>query len=110
MLLLFEDQTIYENYSPEEFQAEIAEHSKWIEQLGDRYLGGDPLEMPAKHIRGNGTMVTDGPFIEAKELVSGFYMIKAASHDEASDLAKGCPILRLGGSVEIREVMDIPAE
>ena len=64
--------------------------------------------MPSKHIKGNTKLITDGPFIEAKELVSGFYMLAAKDFEEASELARGCPILRLGGAVEVREVMEIP--
>lgn len=105
MLLLFENGSTYEDFSPEDMQKEIELHGKWIEELGERYAGGDPLEQPAKSVKGKDKVVTDGPYIESKELVSGYYFINAESLEEATEISKGCPVLRLGGSVEVREIM-----
>lgn len=105
MLLLFENGSTYEDFSPEDMQKEIEIHGKWIEELGDKYAGGDPLEHGAKSVKGKQKLVTDGPYIESKELVSGYYFIHANSLEEATDISKGCPVLRLGGSVEVREIM-----
>lgn len=105
MLILFEDQSIYNEFSPEEMQKEIEIHMKWIESLGDRFDSGEPLEHHARSIRGSGKLVTDGPYIESKELVSGYYIIEAENMEEAVELSKGCPVLRLNGSVEVREIM-----
>jgi hypothetical protein len=106
MLLLFENQDVYSDMGPEEFQKELMAHSKWIEELGSHYAGGDPLEQASKHIKSDNKMITDGPFIEAKELVSGYYILYAENMEVASRLAQGCPILRLGGAVEVRQIMD----
>jgi hypothetical protein len=57
-------------------------------------------------------IVTDGPFVEAKELVAGFWIIQAHSKEEALEWAKRCP-LEEGGVVEIRKVFencDFPPE
>lgn len=105
MLILFENGENYGDMSPEEFQKELEEHSKWIQQLGAHYDSGEPLENPSKTIRGKDKLVTDGPFIESKEMISGFYILHAESLEEATQLSKGCPILRLGGSLEIRPIM-----
>jgi hypothetical protein len=105
MLILFESAESYATMTPEEYQNEINEHGKWIAELGERYHSGEPLENDAFSIRGKEKLVTDGPFIEAKELVSGFYILTANSLEEATELSKGCPILRVGGSVEVRPVM-----
>ncbi len=105
MLILFESSDSYATMTPQEYQNEINEHATWIKELGERYHSGEPLENEAYSIRGKEKLVTDGPFIEAKELVSGFYIINANSLEEAIELSKGCPILRLGGSVEVRPVM-----
>lgn len=48
-------------------------------------------------------VITDGPFVELKEKLGGLAVIKAESLDEATTLAHGCPVLEIGGSVEIRE-------
>ena len=47
-------------------------------------------------------VVTDGPFIEVKEIVGGFSIVQAGTLDAAAELAKGCPIFQRGGSVEVR--------
>ncbi len=105
MLILFDNEDAFTDFSPEDMQNEIALHGKWMEQLGDRYNSGEALNQPAKSIHGKEKIVTDGPYIESKELVGGFYIINAESLEEATELAKGCPVLRLGGSIEVREVM-----
>lgn len=105
MLILFENEKTYTDFSPEDMQKEIELHMKWIEELGGHYESGDPLESPAKTVTGENKIVTDGPYIESKEFISGYYVIKANSLEEATKLSKGCPVLRLGGSVEVREVM-----
>ena len=105
MLLLFEHDDAYGSFSAEDMQKEIEIHEKWIEELGEHYDSGEPLEHAAMVVKGKDKFVTDGPYIEAKELVSGFYIIKAESLEQAAELAKGCPVLRLGGSIEVREIM-----
>jgi hypothetical protein len=49
---------------------------------------------------GNG--ITDGPYAEVKEILMGAATIKADSFEEAIEIAKGCPILQVGGTVEVR--------
>ena len=51
-----------------------------------------------------GDLVTDGPFIETKEVVVGFYVIEAPHLDAALELVRNNPILRDGGGVEVRPV------
>ena len=53
-------------------------------------------------------VVTDGPYVEVKEAIGGYSIIKASSLEEATELSKGCPILSVGGSVEVRPI--IPME
>jgi hypothetical protein len=65
--------------------------------------GGDGLQPTGRMVRPGGH-VSDGPFIEAKELVGGFSIIKASNYDQAVEYAKSCPILAGGGSIEIREL------
>jgi hypothetical protein len=52
-----------------------------------------------------GNVVTNGPYVEIKELIGGFSIIKADSIEEATELAKGCPVLNVGGNVEVREII-----
>jgi hypothetical protein len=52
-----------------------------------------------------GNVITDGPYAEVKEILMGVFGIKAGSIDEAVEIAKGCPILKVGGTVEVRPTM-----
>lgn len=107
MLILFENKNTYTDFSPEDMQKEIEVHLKWIEELGGNYQSGDPLEHSSKTVKGKGAVVSDGPYIESKELITGYYLLNANSLEEATELAKGCPVLRLGGTVEVREIMEM---
>ncbi|HJP62366.1 MAG TPA: YciI family protein [Mucilaginibacter sp.] len=52
-----------------------------------------------------GNVVTNGPYVEIKEIVGGLSIIRAESLEEATEIAKGCPIFNVGGCVEVREVI-----
>lgn len=90
--------------SPEDMQAAMEQWGIWFQQLGDKLVdGGDGLLPGGKVLKGDGT-ITDGPFIEAKELVGGYSILLAETVDEAVELAKGCPIAAMGGSIEVRQL------
>ena len=56
-------------------------------------------------VRGKNKVVTDGPYVEAKDLVLGFIIVEARDLAQAVELAAGCPMVEGGGgSVEIRPV------
>jgi hypothetical protein len=69
-----------------------------------RHPVGQPLDHAGKTVRGRDKVVTDGPYAESKDLVSGTLVIEAASLEEASELARDCPIFEFDGSVEVRPV------
>ena len=96
--------------SPEQAQASMQKWFDWIGELSSRgrYVGGDPLMKEGKTIQGKKPLVTDGPFAEGKELLGGYFIIKAESLEEATELAFGFPDFDMQGSVEIREIMKIP--
>lgn len=93
--------------SPEEAQANMQEWYNWVNQLSTKqvYVGGEPLLPSGKVMQGKDAVVTDGPFAEGKELVGGYFIVKAASLEEATELAKGFPDFGRQGSVEVREIM-----
>ncbi len=95
------------NMTPEETQQMMQKWFDWVDKLKakDLYIAGDPLTPDAKTVRGKNPVVTDGPFAETKELVGGYFIIKANSLEQAAELAKDCPDLTLGGTVEVREIM-----
>lgn len=107
LMLIRENLDNYGKMSPEEMQEDIAEHVKWVEELvkNGNFKGGNPLTPAGKHVKSDDKLVTDGPYIEAKEGVSGFYFLLANSLEEATEIAKGCPSLNAGGTLEIREII-----
>jgi hypothetical protein len=98
--------------SPTEIQQHLAKWNAWTNGLlaAGRLGGAHPLEHPAtgKTVRGRDRIVTDGPYAESKDLVSGTLLVEAASLQEAAELARDCPILELDGSVEVRPVLVPP--
>ena len=99
--------------TPEQMQQAMQSWMAWIDQMRAKgqYLGGDRLEdEPAKILRGpQGVPASDGPFVEAKEIVGGYMLIAAKSFAEASEIAKGCPGFENGWSVEIRQLYPRPS-
>jgi hypothetical protein len=99
--------------SPTELQAHLAKWNAWTNGLleAGKLANAAPLTHPpsGKTVRGRERIVTDGPYAESKDLVSGIVIVEAASLEEAAELAQGCPILELDGSVEVRPVLVPPA-
>jgi hypothetical protein len=96
-----------------------AEQDKWIAEYGaftegikqsGHYVGSERLESAAtasvvRHRNGR-VSITDGPFVETKETLGGFFMITAKDLDEAIQIASRIPGAR-HGSVEVRPVMEM---
>ncbi|AGA80487.1 YciI family protein [Echinicola vietnamensis] len=93
--------------SPEQMQERmnwlggIAAQNKIVDK-GNTLL---PSPESAKTIQPN-NVVTDGPYTEIKEFISGYLVVKAENIEEAVEMAKGNPIFdQVGGSIEVREVL-----
>src|SRR5262245_18775123 len=85
---------------PEEMSQSMQRWGAWIAegmQQGWMLNAGDGLTEEGRIVKAK--MVTDGPFVEAKEIVGGFSIVHAETLDAAAQLAKGCPGLLSGGSV-----------
>ncbi len=98
----------YGNMSPEEMQKIMQKWQAWINeglQKGWMLDAGDGLDKEGRIVNAR-KVVSDGPFIEAKEIVGGFSIIQADSLDTATEIAKGCPIFLRGGTVEVRPLKD----
>ena len=97
----------------EEEQAAIgAGHGKFIEDLkasGEFILTQalvDPSQAAVVRVRDNQPVVTDGPFLEAKEYLGGFYLIDVESKERALELAARIPDAAIEGlGVEVRQIM-----
>jgi hypothetical protein len=92
--------------SPEQMQEGIKQWQDWIGGIAaqGKFVSTNQLGFTGKTLKSNG-VVTDGPYAEVKEIVGGYIIVKANSLDEAMELAKGCPILFIGGHVEVRDIM-----
>jgi hypothetical protein len=94
--------------TPEQAQQSMKAWMAWMRDLetkGHLKNPGQPLEQAGKVVRGKQKAITDGPFVEIKDLVAGFTVVEAKDLTQAAELSTGCPILEGGGSVEIRPVM-----
>ena len=94
----------YGTLSPEEMQQMLQKWQTWIAdglQMGWMLDAGDGLKREGRVVNAK-KVVSDGPFIEVKEVVGGFSIVQADTLDAAAELAKGCPIFLRGGSVEVR--------
>jgi hypothetical protein len=109
LLLLHERPADFVNHTPEEFQAMFTEYMAWSEKIkaDGAYVSGNKLkDEGGKSIvkNGDGMRVTDGPFIEAKEVIGGYYLIAASDYAAAVKVSEGCPHLKYGGRIEVREI------
>jgi hypothetical protein len=92
------------NLTPEQIQQNMHKWEKWIGeglQKGWMLDPGDGLTKEGCVVNAK-KVVTDGPFMESKEIVGGFSIVQADSLEAAAQLAKGCPGLLTGGTVEVR--------
>jgi len=93
--------------SPEQRQKHLEKWVAWFKDLNGKGViknPGHPLEDTGKVVNGTHKTVKDGPFAEAKDVVAGFIVVEANDLAHAVELSKGCPILEVGGSVEVRPV------
>lgn len=89
--------------SAAEMQAMLAQWHQWKSAFPAIVDMGDAL-LPTGHAI-KGGVVTDGPTIESKEIVSGYSIVEAANYDAALVVAKACPILFMpGASIEVRQL------
>ena len=93
--------------TPAELREIMARFGAWMGELSAKRIvvSTNGLEPAGKIVREpGGTVITDGPYAEAKEIVGGYILINAASLDEAVEIARGCPGLHYRLAVEVRPV------
>jgi len=106
MLLFRQPNYDYSKASPEEMQALTKKWKDWaggIAAQGKLASNGPRLALEGKVLKAGG-VITDGPFVEIREMLGSFLIVKADSLEEATTLAHGCPALEANGSVEIRPI------
>ena len=106
LILICEDENAYATATPDVLQQVMEAHGRFAEQVpekGGKIVEGRALQPTSTATTIRGDVVTDGPFIETKEAVGGYYLIEARDLDHALDIAKLCTA-RFGG-VEVRPIM-----
>ena len=110
-LLIYDQPGTYDGLSEEEHGTVHGEYMAISED--DRVFGGAQLQPvgTATTVRVNGgdPLVTDGPFADTKEVFGGFYLLEADDLDAALAVAARIPAARLGGSVEVRPIVERPS-
>ena len=94
--------------TPEKTQQSMNKWRAWFKEMTDRgqlKSVGQPLERAGRLVVGKTKSVTDGPFTETKDVIGGYSIVEAKDLDQAAHIASGCPILEVGGSVEVRPVL-----
>lgn len=93
--------------SPEQLQERMGKWFAWGDKMQKQGIlkGGEALLSKGKRISGPGRVVSDGPFVESKELIGGYYTVSANSFEDVIKIAQDFPDYDLGGTVEIREVI-----
>ena len=108
-MLFFRGEDWDRGLSSEQVQAALDRIGAWFENLRDqgKFKAGQVLSPERKIVFGNhGRVVSDGPFAESKEAIGGYMQLQAASLEEALAIAKACPSLEYGVSIEVRPVLE----
>jgi hypothetical protein len=106
LILIYESEEGYATASPEVYQEVMEAHNRFAQQVGElggQLLGGNALQPITTATTIRSDIVTDGPFVETKEALGGYYLIEAKDLDQALAIGKLCPA-RFGG-VEVRPIM-----
>ncbi|MEI6489874.1 MAG: YciI family protein [Bacteroidota bacterium] len=107
LLLFRSNNSEREQMSPEQMEENMKQWQQWISGIAqkEQLSGAQPLESEGKVIRGRAKKLTDGPYMEGKEVLGGYVLVKVKSFDEAVKISEDCPILEMeSGTVEIREI------
>jgi hypothetical protein len=91
--------------SPDEGKQHFAKYMDWLSSLGDSAISpANPLK-DTSTVNSDGTVTTGGT-----TTMSGYTIIKTDSMDAALSIAKACPFLDIGGSLEVSELVEMPKQ
>ena len=108
MLLIYANDEGWDELSEDE---QNAIHQEYMDiQADPRAVGGDQLQPAATattvRVQNGNTVTTDGPFLEIKEELGGYYLFEADDLDAALEVAARIPAARRGGAIEVRPVVE----
>ncbi len=103
-----EDSSVWERLSEDEKSAVSGEYFALSDVPG--VTGGAQLQPPTSattvRVQDGRTLSTDGPFLETKEVLGGYYLLEVEDLDAALELAARVPAARMGGAVEVRPLVE----
>lgn len=103
VLMLRDSGAFPENISAEEIQQIIERYARWKDKVrgsGQKLFDGEGRVVVRKD---GGVAITDGPYVESKEVIGGYFIVEADDYDAAAKLVEDCPHLDFG-SIEIRRI------
>jgi hypothetical protein len=107
-LLIYSNANAWDGLSEDERNAQMGEYMAISNSpgiLGGQELAGTDTATTVRVQNGN-TLTTDGPFVETKESLGGFYLFEADDLDAALEMAARIPAARNGGAIEVRPVVE----
>ena len=108
LLLIYEDEKRFTGLKEAVLGAEVGEYRKFGQTFAGNIKGGNALQPTGTartvRVRDGKRLTSDGPFAETKEQLGGYYLVEAASSDEAVAMAEKIPGARYG-SVEVLPIM-----
>lgn len=107
MLFFREDLEAAKQLTEQQIQEDIERMVEWVESLSKsgNFVSGEPLENEIRMVNKE-TVISDGPYIETKEAVTGYMIISATNIDQATQIAQGCPLLSFNiKQVEVRPIL-----
>jgi hypothetical protein len=111
LCLIYEDEKWWDKATPADMEKGMADYNAFTENIKQKgnYIGGEALQ-PTKtatsvRVRQGKVSTTDGPYVETKEQLGGYYLIKAKDLNEAVQVASRIPGAQ-HGTVEVRPVME----
>jgi hypothetical protein len=107
MLILHSAPGVLTKLSPQELQRKVEKYQAWMAKIhsGGRHVSSEKLGDEGGRLLNlqNGRVnIVDGPYSEAKEVVGGYYVLRAANYEEAIELTRDCPFLE-DGRIELRQ-------
>ena len=107
LILIHGDEAAFDASNQADMDAMMTAHNDFSTKHGKSILGGEALlpTSTATSIRDGGA-ITDGPFVETKEALGGYFVFEADDLDAAIELASRVPAARLGGAVEVRPAVE----
>jgi hypothetical protein len=109
LFIIREDLNKLKQWNEEQRFNAILEMDKWVKSLVEKgnYLSGDALRISGSYVSKN-QVLSDGPFIEAKEGISGVIFMAAADMKDAVSLAQTCTFVKSGDmAIEVRPLMEL---